>query len=462
MANIVLVIRISADNSLQFNNLISILTVRRIFGNIDDKSYAYFPFEFDDNQVKLISNNKVLPNSWANLNGYTLRTVSRQNFPKTFVYLDEKGNTRITGTFGEQFEQFIRRHNATFTVTDLDENATLALELTRNNEIDINMLIVQNMENVSFSPSLSLLKYSIVMVRNDFVNPAEYFVRPFSSGVWICIIGTVAYVTLVDIILRTFTNSKTDIWTSFSQVFLILLDQGPEQPTTYAYRLYAQVSVFAFIIGNIYTIYLSSFLTVFIPVKQYDTIQELVDNNIPVLIVDYQFEALKEFNTVYPKVLDNIIMPVSSTLYNNLVRPKYNPKYALALYKDSITVLEKVQALGQRPMFHVCKEDIVKYYVGFLMPEYSPFKEYLDQMIVEIAETGLLEKWESDFPAFLINSGDFGRWDKFDDDYDGDVHKPLKLQHLSTKLKTLPNNVTKTSVDIQLNQTNPDLMKCEY
>ncbi|XP_055842793.1 uncharacterized protein LOC129909746 [Episyrphus balteatus] len=349
--------------------------------------------------------------------------------PKIFSNLDKKGNTRFTGTFGEQFEQFIRRHNATFTVTNLDENATLALELTRNNEIDINMLIVQNMENVSFSPSLSLLKYSIVMVRNDFVNPAEYFVRPFSSGVWICIIGTIAYITLVDIILKALTNSKTDVWTSFSQVFLILLDQGPEQPTTYAYRLYAQVSVFAFIISNIYVIYLSSFLTVFIPVKQYDTIQELVDNNIPVLIIDHQFESLKEFNTVYPKVLDKIIKPVSTPEYDSYVYPRVNPNYALALYKDGITVLEKIQALGQRPIFHVCKEDIVKYYVGFLMPQYSPFKEYLDQMIVEIAETGLLEKWESDFPAFLINNV-MKRWEKFDYDYDGDVHKPLQLQHL--------------------------------
>ncbi|XP_055846941.1 uncharacterized protein LOC129912633 [Episyrphus balteatus] len=236
---------------------------------------------------------------------------------------------------------------------------------------------------------------SVIMVPvNGFLSPHEYFQRPFSTGVWLCIGFSVVFIAVSKIFLDKIITSKADIWSSFSDTYQILLHLPTEKPITSNYRFYLLVLLFAFIIGNLFRAYFQSFLTVFIKIKQFDTIQDLADKNVSVMISNNVWEILK--NESYPDGFDKIIYPVDFFTYATEFVSMRNTNFAYAVDENKCQFYIGFQSMFRKSLFRMAKETIYNHQFGYLLPPNSPFKEILNDFIIEIRQTGLLQKWDSD------------------------------------------------------------------
>ncbi|XP_055846964.1 uncharacterized protein LOC129912649 [Episyrphus balteatus] len=399
----------------------------KIFGTIGNtSSYAYMPYA--DNPIQeLVSNSGHLPDAWKDFNGFALRTIIQEDVPRTFWYRNEKGQKCIGGKYGEIILQFLKRHNATFKeiyIRNVTKETYFNISLKNNIDISMNSFLPQ--ENFDFSYPVSIEEMVVMTPVNGLLSPHEYFQRPFSGAVWLCIVGSVFYITIAKIMINKLTTSRIDIWASFSDTFLILLNLPIEKPITSNYRFYLLVLLFAFIIGNLFGAFFQSFLTVFIKIKQYDSIQDLVENNISVIIPNFRWDIIK--NKSYPDGLEKIILPTNLGTFAAEFTSMRNTSLAYLIEEDTCLFYIGFQSLYRKSLFRVARETICSHHFGYLLPPNSPFKDILNYFIVEIKQTGLLEKWDKD--VFYQAKGQGVGSTVYKDYVHEEAHVPLTLHQL--------------------------------
>ncbi|XP_055910487.1 uncharacterized protein LOC129944850 [Eupeodes corollae] len=381
----------------------------RIFGIVDSRTYVYFPFALPSVKIRRLNKDGFLPNALKDLTNFTFRTTIQKDYPRAFRYTDTKGQPQIGGRIGLMFLNFVRRHNATFEEIVLGNSTELHIPAVINatlfDDIDISMNIYGETKGLDLSYPVKFEKWNILIPVNGHLDPYEYFKRPFTSIVWICIGLTLIYITAIEAALNIYRGLRNNIWQSFSQVFLIILGRPLERPINPSYyRIHCQVFLFSFIMGNLYNIYFTSFLTVFINVKQYDTIQELADNHVSVLIADFEYKVLTDFSR-FPQGLDKVLVPINNFVFGVELNSMRNTSFAYTVGGDRGEFLIRLQSFYMKPLFRKVKEPLSEFYLGFLLPYHSPFKEILDEFIFSIEQTGLLLKWEADAAYQSILAG---------------------------------------------------------
>ncbi|XP_055846985.1 uncharacterized protein LOC129912663 [Episyrphus balteatus] len=378
-------------------NLSKCIRFTRIFGIVRNKSsYAYFPYADNPVQQLVENTNGNLPNALKDLNGYAFRTTIQTDMPRTFLYSDKNGNKQIGGRAGQIFLQFLQRHNATFKEISFNNSnehfMVFVINATIEHQIDISMNTNFKLNNLDISYPITIQQNLIVVPRNGYLDPFHYFERPFQGKVWILIGLTVLYLTISKICLNYWTNSELEIWTSFSDIYLTLLNSVSERTITSNYRFHLQVLIFAFFLQRLYGVHFQSFLTVFIKVKQFETIQDLADNKVPVLIPQFGWEEMKT-NHHYPKGFD------------------------------------------RKNLFRKSQEVLFISHIGYMMAFNSPFKEILDDFIIGIKETGLIQKWDADVIYQAKQTNWIGlNWKTNDVEETSNEgsNKPLTIKHLKS------------------------------
>ncbi|XP_055910493.1 uncharacterized protein LOC129944856 [Eupeodes corollae] len=381
---------------VSFSYFFNVKKFTRVFGLVGGIAYGYLPFA--ETKIVRLGQTQPIPNALRNLNGYKFRTVAKEDLPRVFWYTNKRGEHHIAGYIGQLFKHFLKKHNALFTRTkikDLDRRFMMAVvNATIYNEIDISINAYQDFEGIQLSYPLKLMNWFIVAPLIGNLNPNQYFLRPFAPAVWIWIGLSTCYVIAMDMVRNKLCAKPVKAWESFSQSYLTMLAQPTERPITKAYRFHCQVLLFSFVLVNLYLVYLTSFLTVFIKVKQHRTIQDLIDNQVPVLMVDYEWKLV----SVHGPDLAKIVILVE---YDDLTKERNSMKnlnFGYALGRDKAKFFIDLQ---KYPKYHIIYESLKDYYLGFVMAKHSHFSEILNEFIVNICETGLVEKWNRDGIALI-------------------------------------------------------------
>ncbi|XP_055910488.1 uncharacterized protein LOC129944851 [Eupeodes corollae] len=407
--NFVVIVSKSYDNLEEYFNFFSENKFTRIFGIVDNTTYVYFPFASPSVRVRRVRNDGHLPNALTDLTNFTFRTTVQKDYPRAFRYTDTNGQSQIGGRIGLMFVNFVRIHNATFEEIVLNNSTELyilsVINATLFDEIDISMNIYEKTKGLDLSYPVKFEKWNIMVPINGHLDPYEYFKRPFSSIVWICIGFTLIYITVIEVFLNIYRGIKPNIWRSFSQGFLTILSRPLERPISSEYYIiHCQVILFAFVMSNLYYIHFTSFLTVFINVKQYDTIKELVENNVAVMIPDFEYELLSDFKN-FPRGFEKSFVPTNNFIFAAEVNSMSNLSFGSTGGGDKCEFLIRLQSFYMKPLFRKAKEPLSEYFLGFLLPKHSPFKGILNEFIFRIEQTGLLLKWDADAVYQAILAG---------------------------------------------------------
>ncbi|XP_055905765.1 uncharacterized protein LOC129941213 [Eupeodes corollae] len=398
----------------------------RIFGIIaNSSSYAYMPFA-DNPILELFKSSRFLPDALKDLNGFALRTTVQTDPPRTFWYPNKNGQKRIAGRFGQIFVQFLRKHNASFEEILMNARNRLDLEgivnATLSHEVDISMNLCYPNKNLDMSYPLIVSKIVIMVPYNGFLHPSEYFLRPFATTTWMAIGLMFAFVTIAKILLDSFIDKDVDVWSSFSFTYLTMLNLPTDRPVYYRFHLL--VLIFAFIIGTLFVSYFQSYLTVYISIKQYDTIQDLVDHNISVLISTFGWNIIKD--DPLPQGLDQIILTIHPTLFIPKLVSMRDTNFAYIVDDDRCKFYIDLQSSYRKSLFHRARQPVNSYFIGFLLPFHSPFKEILNNFIFEIWQTGLIQKWDSDV-IFQAKAANFKLNMYKEKDGNDDLNRCVKL-----------------------------------
>ncbi|XP_055840863.1 uncharacterized protein LOC129908426 [Episyrphus balteatus] len=419
------------SNSINLEQSFSFLAsnnFRLILGIADNISYAYFPFA--DNKMQKFSRYGPFPQPLKDLNGFTIRTTCAQEAPRLARLTGKNSKTEILGFLGKLFLSFIKKHNATFReilspLTNRSLSHREIMNAGQENRIDISM-------NGFFPQSIGICSYPIKIITsvlrvpwNGYLDTSEFFIRPFSPGVWLCIGIFVIYVTLMKILVNKCLEKDPEYWYSFSTAFSATLMLSPEKTVTNQYCLHIQIFIFTFLIATIYAIYFTSFLTVFIKIKQFDTLQDLVDRKLPVLIASLDYEGVKKTNP-YPKQFMDLLVPIGYAEYVRDFLPMANISIAFVMGEDKVDFYSQIERSLREPWFRKAKERLNNFLFSYIITPHSVFEDILNDCILKIQESGLIHKWDSDFTyQFVVQiQSSFGLENTFKA-----THAPLSVGH---------------------------------
>ncbi|XP_055913847.1 uncharacterized protein LOC129947347 [Eupeodes corollae] len=361
-------------------------------------TYAYLPFA--DNHIQKLSNETPLPNAYKDLNGFKFRTTIQDDIPRVFRYPDKQGKMAVGGCFGQIFTNFLRRHNANYEEVIIKDCDSICfpkiLKAINNSDVDFSTNIYTPIHGFDHSYPVKILGLGVMVALNGNLDSNQYFLRPFSLKVWLAIGLIAIYIILMDLVKNPNTKlTVNDIWKSFSQLLLMMLNSSSGTQIKKDYRFYAQVLLMTFILGNIYNNYFTSFLTVFIKMKQFETWQDLIDNNIRVMMADYELKTAQEMNLL-PDVPQSVFYPTEYSVYAKERNSMNNSKFAYAIGVDRAEFLIGLQKHFGKPLFHLTRDALSKGYSVYILQKHSPFKEILDTFIIQVLETGLIMKWDLD------------------------------------------------------------------
>nr|AOE48109.1 putative ionotropic receptor IR5 [Scaeva pyrastri] len=405
---------VSADSLVKLEEYFSYLSEKkftRIVGLATDDDrilYGYFPYA--DNKVQRISPHGPLSQPLSDLNGFSFRTTIMHDFPRMFSFKDKKSRLHITGSSANIFISFLRKHNATYQqLSNSRRNSSITMtdvvKATIANEIDISMNAYSPQPSCGYSYPIKVVTCLMMVPVNGFVDTQEYFIRPFKSWVWIFILIFVFYVTVWKVSLNKFLQKSPDYWQSFSQTFTALLLISPERCITDKLRLHSQVFFFTFLISNIYVIYFTSFMIVSIPIKQFDTMQDLIDNNVKILTTDFDKNHLTEVKA-YSKSFLDLMVPVDRKLYGKALLSLNNASFAYIVGDDKRDFLMNIRASWMiKPVLRTARETLNFYFICYFLHPHSPFKDILDEFIINCLETGLTYKWDTDLVLEILRHG---------------------------------------------------------
>ncbi|XP_055905746.1 uncharacterized protein LOC129941196 [Eupeodes corollae] len=426
----------------QYFEFFTIHKFRRIFGIIaNSSSYAYMPFA-DHPIQELLQGSCYLPDALKDLNGFAVRTTVQIDLPRAFWYPTKSGEKRIAGRFGQIFLQFLRKHNSSFEEMLINNSSRFDLDAvfnaTLNEEVDISMNSFFPGKQLEMSYPVIVEKTVIMVPYNGFLHPSEYFLRPFSTTTWTAIGVSFVFIVIAKVLLDLFTDKGVDFWSSFSFTYLTMLSAPTERPVEpLYYRLHLLVLLFAFIMGTMFLSYFQSYLTVYISIKQFDTVQDLMDHRISVMISSYRWDSIKD--DPLPLGLTQIILPIHPTLFIPKLVSMRDNNFAYIIEDDRCKFYIGLQSSYRKSLFRRAQQTVNSYFIGFVLPFHSPFKEILNNFIVEIWQTGLIQKWDSDviYQAKAANYR-LNMYTKKDDNNDVGNHcVQLNLRHLHFAWKCL-------------------------
>ncbi|XP_055910485.1 uncharacterized protein LOC129944848 [Eupeodes corollae] len=371
----------------------------RIFGITRNTLYGYLPFA--NEPIKTISTNDIqLLDALKDFNGFSMRTIFRKDFPRIFRYVNKQGSVEIGGIYGKIFLNFLHKYNGTFREIAQYKNTTVQLKelihAISTDEVDLVMNLYHPMKGARFSSyPIDVAKSTFMVPINGVVGANEYFMRPFSIGAWLCIGLMFIYIIVMDVFREILVGSTVNLWESSSRIFLMMLRLPTECQITTGYRFHIQVLLLSFVLGNLYTVYFTSFLTVFIKTRQYETVQDLIDSNLKVLLVQFEWEFIKGLN-ILPSGFEKIAIPVDFYTLAKERDSMRNTSFAYSVGSDKGNFLISLQAHVTKPQFRLLPEHVMTAFVCVLMPQHSPLKDIFDRFIMQIAETGLYNKWRND------------------------------------------------------------------
>ncbi|XP_055844432.1 uncharacterized protein LOC129910866 [Episyrphus balteatus] len=367
---------------------------RRIFGIVNGTSFAYFPYSNSTVGVN-VAELKRLPDALRNLNGRVIRTSIKLDVPRAFWYTAKDGTRKVGGFVARVLIHFLRKYNGTFVVAKVnntEKNQEIGAVVKGDLDVTINPYI--SSMGITLSYPVKLSRWSLMVPVKGYLDPNQYFLRPFSPTVWGCIGVTCLYMVLINILLNVSRNLPANIWYSFSEIYLTMINGSLDHISNSAYRVQFLQKIFAFIIVNFYLVYLTSFLTIFIKVKEYDSVEDLMEANFPVVMGPYDWKYTNR--EMFPKDFERILVIIPT---DELVKTRYsmkNTSFSFGVGIDAFTFLHSVTSKYSKPKFRIISKTIHQALYGFLWAEHAPLQEVLSQFIIRIFDYGLMIKWTRD------------------------------------------------------------------
>ncbi|XP_023308354.2 uncharacterized protein LOC111690131 [Lucilia cuprina] len=341
----------------------------------------------------------------GNFEGYELQTMVRHDLPRVFrMSRSPRKHQRneISGTSGKLFIAFVEAINATFndTVKDksdeepLDISAIIHMVEEKDLEIGVNSYTAMIASLVGASYPIGINDWCIMVPYQNRSPEHEYVKRGFHAYSWYLIFFSVFYIA-VGIWICT-PSWERDLSLAFLQSICSICYIVPLRLLTLPYIRLRFLFILLFIVGffstNLYMSKMTSYLTTATAQQQIDTVDDVISANLPLMMMDYEYEKIKEMN-YSQKFLDLIVVSSKGELDKH--RDRFNSSFGYSIQSDRWSFLNKQQFYLKKPLFRLSSICIGPYYHVFPIQRDSHLAKPLQNFIMSASQFGFITQWRS-------------------------------------------------------------------
>ncbi|XP_046811783.1 uncharacterized protein LOC124421044 [Lucilia cuprina] len=345
-------------------------------------------------------------NDKLDLKGFEIKTPVRFDLPAVFCLtrFPNKGrHSKLTGSSGKIFGAFMNHINATFNDTFLYRQELEAFDIrdiivmVQKQQLEISTHSYTSMrdDRVGTSYPVGINDLCLMVPFRNRTPEHLYLQMSFRHDSWLLLCFAAFYITL-GLWLCSPPKDK-DVSLSFLQSLCSLLLLTPLKlitlPLIRLRFIFVLLFVFGFCITNLYLSKMASQLTAIKSQEQINTIQEVVNAKLPIMMLDFEYEYLLEKN--YTPGFLNLIEPVSKSIMAKH-RDCLNTSYGYSVASNTWAFLNKQQRYLRKPLFRLTSICIGPFYHVFPLQKDSYLMQPLKDFILSISQTGYIFFWEDE------------------------------------------------------------------
>ncbi|XP_016964830.1 uncharacterized protein LOC108034456 [Drosophila biarmipes] len=352
-----------------------------------------------------------------NLHGKVVHTSVETMTPRCYHYINRHGKKVYAGYMYKMIKTFIETYNGMekHVFGNLETIPYKeGLKALADGEIDMMPRIIHALDWNFFYRSHILynIKTFIMVPWAEPLHKSLYFLRPFGNAVWITFIVSFIYASFVTWWMRHRERENSSISRTFMDV-LQLLFQLPLTKTWHFNLGLNQVLIFivlfivGFILTNLYTAQLSSFLTTGLFKRQLNSFDDLFREKRTLLMESFDAEVLYNMTKaqIIQKEFENITLVTSiEELFEH--RKSLNTTYVYEAYEDRIAFELLQQKFLRVPIFKTLNEVYDQRPVFVALRHGLPYVELFNDYLRRIWESGIWSRLERESLFEGIASGE--------------------------------------------------------
>ncbi|XP_073845227.1 uncharacterized protein [Musca autumnalis] len=339
--------------------------------------------------------------------GYVINTPIRYDLPRVFYLKHPRIGARtkhqVTGVSGKIFTAFISSINATFneTWTDgmemepVDINNVLKMIEEKHIEISMNSYTGMLGDSAGSSYPIGINDWCIMVPYRNRSPEHMYLQNCFQEHTWFLICFSTLYIT-IGIWLCSPSNSR-DLSLSFLQAICSMLLIVPLRvlviPSGRMHFIFILLFLMGFFITNLYVAKMSSFLTTTTEQPQINTVQDVIDAGLKIMVMDYEYEIVLSNN--YPQRFMDLMVRVSKAKMDEH-RDRFNTSYGYSVQSDRWNFLNIQQRYLRKPVFRLSQICLGPYYHVFPLQRDSHLASPLQSFIMFASQLGLITFWKNE------------------------------------------------------------------
>ncbi|XP_059225733.1 uncharacterized protein LOC131997890 [Stomoxys calcitrans] len=349
----------------------------------------------------------------VNFKGYIIDTPMQRDIPRVFYMTKAppgvKDNKRISGFSGKFFIAFVEHINATYLQADrIDEPAKLdeILDMVKERKLEISMHSYTDMLNPSTDNSypIGINDWCIMVPFRNRTPEHEYLHKSFQTYSWLLICFSVVYIALG--IWLCSPVDQRDLGLSFLQAVCSTLLIMPLKllyiPTAHMRFLFLLLFVLGFLETNLYISKMASYLTATPEGPQINTIQDIIDEQLPIMVMTYEYAVLVLKN--FPQEFLDLVVTVNQTRMNQH-RAVFNTSYGYSTQSDRWNFANLQQRYLKNPIFRLSKICLGPYYMVYPLVRDSHLAQPLNDFVWDTFETGHTMLWQMEAFADALYLG---------------------------------------------------------
>ncbi|EDV98252.1 uncharacterized protein LOC6568735 [Drosophila grimshawi] len=344
------------------------------------------------------------------MNKYVVSTPVMYDMPRVFKGADQK---TIFGSSAKLFLGFLDYVNATLKDTSAD---------MMNKEFDLPYLLELVSQGVyetlihsytdlaanystSFSYPIAINDWCLMVPFRNGSMQELYVKEALEDDVWLILIAIIFYMG-VSIWICT-PNRPRDFSAALLQCVCSLTNMPPiaviKIATLRMRYLFAMFSIMGLVGSNMYVSKMTSYFTTALQEEQVNSMQDVIDANLRILVVDYEYEALASMPEQYsPRFMQQVDMGETRVVQRH--RDKLNATYGYFMSSDRWETIDMLQRNLRVPVFKLTSICSGPFYHVYPLPLDSHLRSPLQEFILIAQESGLRHhwKWEAFWEAMYM------------------------------------------------------------
>ncbi|XP_017004300.2 uncharacterized protein Ir67c [Drosophila takahashii] len=337
--------------------------------------------------------------------------------PRCYHYTNRYGEKVYAGYMYRMLKGFIETYNGTekhvFGNVDTIPYEE-GLKALGNGEIDMMPRIIHSLEWRYFYRSHILynIKTFIMVPWPEPLPKSLYFIRPFGNAAWLTFLVSFIYASIVIWWIRYRQRENSSLSRSFLDVLQLLFQLPFSKKWHFNLGLH-QVLTFivlftvGFILTNLYTAQLSSFLTTGLFKRHINTFEDLFREKRTFLVESFDAEVLHNMTkaNIIQREFENITLVTSiKEVFKH--RKSLNTTYVYEAYEDRIAFELLQQKYLRVPIFKTLKEVYDQQPVFVALRHGLPYVELFNDYLKRIWESGIWGKLQKESLFEGIASGE--------------------------------------------------------